>query len=72
VKIKLDCIRYAALVHGCLLLVFLLAAAERELKAYADPGTGSLIWQVLVAGVIGVMYYIRKAAAYLRGRHKAN
>jgi len=28
--------------------------------AYIDPGSGALVWQALVAGVIGAGYYFRK------------
>lgn len=51
-------------------LLLLLLAAERDLAAYADPGTGALLWQVLVAGVIGVLYYIRKIAKFFRGKDR--
>lgn len=27
---------------------------------YADPGSGALLWQALVAGFIGLMYYLRR------------
>ncbi len=50
------------------LLLFLVLASERPLKAYADPGSGALIWQVLVAAMIGVLYYARKVVAFFRGK----
>jgi hypothetical protein len=28
--------------------------------AYIDPGSGALIWQAIVAGLVGVSYYFRK------------
>jgi hypothetical protein len=51
-------------------LLLLLAASERPLKAYADPGSGALIWQVLVAAFIGVLYYIRRIAAFFRKKDR--
>lgn len=33
--------------------------------AYADPGTGILIWQLLLAGISGALFYLRRL---LRGR----
>jgi hypothetical protein len=27
---------------------------------YADPGSGLLLWQVLAAGVLGLLYQIRR------------
>lgn len=38
------------------LLVFL----EAPLKAYADPGSGLLLWQVAGAFFLGVLYQVRK------------
>jgi hypothetical protein len=43
---------YRALV----LLVFL----EIPLKAYADPGSGLLLWQVAGAFFVGILYQVRK------------
>ncbi len=51
-------------------LLLLLAASERSLKAYADPGSGALIWQVLVAGLIGGLYYARKIVAFFRKKDR--
>ncbi len=34
--------------------------------AYADPGSGILFWQLLVAGFAGLMFYLRRL---LRWRH---
>jgi hypothetical protein len=28
--------------------------------AYIDPGSGALVWQAVVAGLVGVSYYFRK------------
>jgi hypothetical protein len=46
------------------LLVFL----ERPVHAYADPGSGALLWQILVAGAVGALFYLRKAMDWLRGK----
>jgi len=43
-----------------LLVVFLLFGSAAEAKAYADPGTGALLWQSLMAMLAGVGYYMRK------------
>jgi hypothetical protein len=61
--------RWGPMAHGGLLL-FLLLASERSLKAYADPGSGALIWQVLVAATIGVLYYARKIVAFFRKKDR--
>lgn len=56
-----------------LLLVLLFAPARAH--AYIDPGTGSLLWQLLFAAGIGSLFYLRKAVAWLgklRPRRKVN
>ena len=48
-----------------LLLIILLIGIEREAKGYTDPGTGALIWQVLIAGFMGAMFYFRRIKNYI-------
>lgn len=43
-------------------LIFL----ERPLEAYADPGSGLLMWQLLGAVVLGAMYQVRRVIQKLR------
>jgi len=47
-------------------LAVLLLATEREARAYTDPGTGALIWQMLVAAAVGGLFYFRRLLAWLR------
>lgn len=51
-------------------ILFLVAlvsfATEREASAYTDPGTGALIWQMAVAGLVGVGFYFRKITAWFK------
>jgi hypothetical protein len=44
------------------LLVFL----EAPLKAYADPGSGLLLWQVAGAFFLGMLYQARKFLGRIR------
>ena len=53
-----------------ILLLCLFVGFETEAKAYTDPGTGALIWQVLIAGFVGVMFYIRRIATFFSGFRK--
>jgi hypothetical protein len=52
--------------------IFLIAlamfATEREARAYTDPGSGALIWQMLVAGLVGVSFYFRRITAWFKNR----
>ena len=50
------------------LLLLLAFATEREARAYTDPGSGALIWQMLVAGFIGVGFYFRRLTSWFKGR----
>ena len=44
----------------CWLIVFCLGIFESEAHAYADPGSGLLLWQAFLMGALGVLYYARK------------
>jgi hypothetical protein len=52
--------------------IFLIAlamfATEREARAYTDPGTGALIWQMMVAGLVGVGFYFRRITGWFKNR----
>jgi hypothetical protein len=51
-----------ALYRVLILLVFL----EIPLKAYADPGSGLLLWQIAGAFVMGVLFQVRQFFGRLR------
>ena len=33
---------------------------------YVDPGSGLLVWQLLVAAVVGVAFYLKKSRDFLK------
>ena len=35
-------------------------ATAQEARAYIDPGSGALIWQFIVAAMVGGLFYLRK------------
>jgi len=47
-------------------LFALLLITERDALAYSDPGSGALIWQMLVASLFGGMFYFRKIVSSIR------
>ena len=53
-------------------VIFLIAlamfATEREARAYTDPGSGALIWQMAVAGLVGVSFYFRRITTWFKNR----
>ena len=38
------------------------------MQPYVDPGSGALLWQILVAGVIGLLFHLRRLTSWLKGR----
>jgi len=56
-------------VLGLLLLVGF--ATERAAQAYVDPGSGAMFYQILLSGVIGGLFRIRKLSAWIRSRRNS-
>jgi hypothetical protein len=52
-------------------LLLLLMASEREARAYTDPGSGALIWQMLVAGFVGAAFQFRKFTSWLKRKRRS-
>lgn len=52
--------------RGLGLVTLLLVATEKEARAYTDPGTGALIWQMLVAGFVGALFYVRRFVSWIK------
>lgn len=50
-----------------ILTLVLLIVGETQVHAYTDPGSGALLWQILVASLVGVMFYLRRIIAWVRG-----
>jgi hypothetical protein len=50
------------------MLIALLIGFEREAHAYTDPGSGMLMWQVLVAGAVGFLFYVRRILEWFRSK----
>jgi hypothetical protein len=44
----------------------LMALSAKEASAYTDPGSGALLWQMLVAGFVGCVFYLRKLLYRIR------
>jgi hypothetical protein len=34
---------------------------------YIDPGSGALVWQMLAAAAVGVLFYFKKSRDFLAG-----
>ena len=48
------------------LFIVLLIATQSRVYAYTDPGSGTLLWQMLIAGSVGVMFYFRRLVSWAR------
>jgi hypothetical protein len=48
-------------------LLCLLIIGETNAHAYGDPGSGTLLFQLLLAASFGMMFYLRRIVAWTRG-----
>ena len=53
--------------RSTLLLVLLIISLPRPLAAYLDPGSGSFLLQVLVAGLLGASFAVRRFWGDIKG-----
>ena len=49
-------------------LLLVLLAVPQPASAYVDPGSGAMLWQVAAAAVIGSLFYVKRAVAWIKGR----
>ena len=40
--------------------------AERVAYGYTDPGSGALLWQILVGAAVGFTFYFRRIVAWFK------
>jgi hypothetical protein len=52
----------------CCLLVLLVFGTEQQARAYADPGSGALLWQMALAAIAGVAFYFRRIMSWFKDR----
>jgi hypothetical protein len=52
------------------LLLTLLLLMPSSAQAYVDPGAGTMIWQMLVAGFLGAIFYLRRLIPSRRSKKK--
>lgn len=45
--------------HASVVLLLLVVVLPRDVQAYLDPGTGSLVFQAIVAGLAAAAYGLR-------------
>lgn len=54
---------------GCA-VVMLLLASPQPMLAYADPGSGALLYQVIYAAILGGTFYFRRFLNRVFSRRK--
>jgi len=54
------------------LAVFVTIASVQPALAYVDPGTGSMLVQMAIAGMAGAMFYFRELRMQLAGWFRRN
>ncbi len=60
-----------ALVNRLWIVALLVALSTQEASAYTDPGSGALLWQLILAAGVGLMFYFRRFLSWF-GRKKAD
>ncbi len=54
------------LAGAAILLLMVLIVSEKNAYAYTDPGSGALMWQLLLAAMLGISFYFRKLLGWIR------
>jgi hypothetical protein len=47
--------------------LLILLAVPQIASAYVDPGSGAMLWQILAATFLGMLFYIRKIVEAITG-----
>jgi hypothetical protein len=55
-------------VRALVWIALAMLATEREARAYTDPGSTALIWQMLVAGFAGLLFNLRRITSWFKNR----
>lgn len=71
-KMKNHWFRFLSGTRSCVapltVLLLLLFATERPAKAYIDPGSGALVWQGMLATLLGAAFYFGRAIRWAKNK----
>lgn len=74
---KRVCKKYKSLISGLqysfkisMLCMAVFIATAQPAYSYIDPGTGSMIWQLIVSAFIGMSFYFRKSISSILSKFK--
>lgn len=52
---------------GCVAAILvMLVSVEKPAYGYTDPGSGALLWQMLMASIVGGAFYFRRLLSWFR------
>lgn len=51
-------------------VVGLILIVPSTASAYVDPGSGTLLWQMLTAAFFGCLFYIKRIIGFFKGNKK--
>lgn len=66
------CERLGGFFAALTLLSIVFFGSAGQARAYTDPGSGALIWQMLVAGFVGAMFYFRRFLSWFKERRSGS
>ena len=49
-------------------IVLVLCLTEQPAKAYADPGSGAVLWQIFFASLVSIGFHFRKLRTWFASR----
>jgi hypothetical protein len=49
-------------------IALVLCLTEQPAKAYADPGSGAILWQMFFASIVSIGFHFRKLRSWITAR----
>jgi hypothetical protein len=53
-------------------ILAVLMISQQSLAAYTDPGSGTLVWQLLVGGLVGLTFELRRIKNWVSRKFRSN
>jgi hypothetical protein len=63
--------RHSGLVDRVGRLITVAVISEQSLRAYTDPGSGTLVWQLLLGGLVGLSFELRRIKNWFSRKFKS-
>ena len=49
-----------------ILIILFIVFTERAISFYIDPGTGSYLTQIIIAGALSILFYIKNITVFIK------